>query len=274
MLKPKDKEINTSAMNETPVNNLTPTKKEENPYLMGMSGNTTQGATTSYSDQDMYDYLRSESAKELLDTSIALSVARQNASKSLATQMASQGLFGSGYAGTQATGINTAYLQGLQQAQAENASRIQDINLQEQQATQEANDNRALMVYSALESATGEQGIKDALALGGITYENGQFGGEGYDALTEDQKRQLQYYVGMAQQYNEEEYDIFNDETRDMASISDFKEYLNNAKVEEGTVAYIAGSTPLYVKYSHGRWVKVTKEEYDKANNTWPPKAN
>lgn len=267
MLRPKDKEINTSTMNETPVNNLNPTKKEENPYLMGMSGNT-QGTTTSYSDQDMYDYLRSESAKELLDTSIALSVARQNASKSLATQMASQGLFGSGYAGTQATGINTAYLQGLQQAQADNASRIQDINLQEQQATKETNDNRALMVYSALESATSNYDINNALALGGITYENGKFGGEGYDALSEDQKRQLQYYVGMALS-NRQNKDEYSQASPDLSAVLD-KSY-KDAK-QEGSVAAAEAKdangqdTYVYFKYTNGKWVIITETEYNASN--------
>lgn len=243
-----------------------------NPYLNGMTegvgnGNGNAGSY-SYSDQDMYDYLRSESAKELLDTTIALSVARQNASKSLQTQLSSMGMEGSGYAGTQATGINTAYLRGLEQANAENASRMADINLQEQQSIQESNDNRAKMVYEALGAATSDQGIKEALALGGITYENGKFGGQGYDNLTEDQKRQLQYYVGIANQSMEQPYEFPGSKNSNEMWLQLDEE---QGAIKEGTVAKLElkNGGIQYIRYSHGRWVVSTKSEFDSAENKW-----
>ena len=123
-----------------------------------------------YTDDDIYEYLRSASAKELVDSNIQLAVARQQAQKNLQASLASSGLAGSGYGATAGVGINSAYLRGLADNEAKYASDINQINMQEAQAKKEEEatakqeaSNSVLAVYEAVQNATNDEQIKQAL---------------------------------------------------------------------------------------------------------------
>jgi len=138
--------------------------------------------------------LNSASAKELLDSNIQMANARQQSAKMLNTQMSNMGLGNTGYAGTMATGIQNAYLNGLSNNQS--AYIANQIANNEQSA-----NNDFSMVLEALGSSD-PYSLDKALALGDITAssdKNGNviFGGAGYDKLSDSQKRQLSYYYDL-----------------------------------------------------------------------------
>ena len=234
-----------------------------------------------YTEDDIYEYLRSASAKELVDSNIQLAVARQQAQKNLQTSLASSGLAGSGYGATAGVGINSAYLRGLAENEANYASNINQINMQEAQAKKEEEaiakqeaSNSVLAVYEAVQNATNDEQIKQALALGNITYENGVLGGEGYDNLTDEQKRYLQYYINLTKSYNETPLDLTLGATENGIN-SDTEQAYNslvwfssNAPMKEGLVVElhgVGGGRKTYVMYSNGRWVLSNANAYNSA---------
>ena len=233
-----------------------------------------------YTDDDIYEYLRSASAKELVDSNIQLAVARQQAQKNLQASLASSGLAGSGYGATAGVGINSAYLRGLADNEAKYASDINQINMQEAQAKKEEEaiakqeaTNSVLAVYEAVQNATNDEQIKQALALGNITYEHGVLGGEGYDNLTDEQKRYLQYYINLTKSYNETPLDLTLGATENGID-SDTSEAYNslvwfstNAPMKEGLVVELQGVSgrKTYVMYTNGRWVMSNANAYNSA---------
>lgn len=233
-----------------------------------------------YTDDDIYEYLRSASAKELVDSNIQLAVARQQAQKNLQASLASSGLAGSGYGATAGVGINSAYLRGLADNEANYATNINQINMQEAQAKKEEEaiakqeaSNSVLAVYEAVQNATNDEQIKQALALGNITYENGVLGGEGYDNLTDEQKRYLQYYINLTKSYNETPLDLtlgaqengINSDTEQ--AYNSLVWFSTNAPMKEGLVVELQGVSgrKTYVMYSNGRWVMSNANAYNAA---------
>ena len=121
-------------------------------------------------NQATFDTLREQSASDLINANVQTELAKVAANKGLATRMNAMGLGNSGYAGTQAGNIQSAYMQGLNRNQAsyqealrgitqseeeqarEDALRQQQLNREDAQRIEAYNDNineiNAKMAYS------------------------------------------------------------------------------------------------------------------------------
>ena len=136
-------------------------------------------------DRATYDTLREQSAKDLLDANIQTELAKTAANKALATRMGAMGLGNSGYAGTQAGNIQSAYMQGInkntasyqdalrdislnEEAQAKSdALRQQELNTEERRRIEDYNDNvnvtNAKMAYEdAVRAEKRQQDLEDS----------------------------------------------------------------------------------------------------------------
>lgn len=169
-------------------------KKEETDtnqeYLNGLSGNET---VSTGNEQSTYDYLRSASAKELLDSNIQLSIARQNSARALQSQNAAMGLNGTGYAGVQAVGLQNAYLNGLTANEQQYANTLNDIAVNEE--NEFSNDVSAL--GSAIASAADKYQLEQYAKNYGLTpvYDDTgslvSFKGDMWDKMNNSQKSQI-----------------------------------------------------------------------------------
>ena len=124
-------------------------------YLNGM-GNSTSGANpvgngaTVPSEQpkeesgdfDYYQALKDENYKSLLNNQVQLANARQQALKNTNVGLNAMGFGSAGYGALQRNGIESAYMQGLEQNQNDFVTRNLDINKQQYEAEQNAmNEN-------------------------------------------------------------------------------------------------------------------------------------
>lgn len=102
-------------------------------------GGATQAANSgsnaaSPSSRSDYDDLRDQNYKNLLDTQIQLEAARQSALKASRSQLAAQGLYGTGYGSTAQTGISNAYINAMQSASSSYNDTDVDISKSEREA--------------------------------------------------------------------------------------------------------------------------------------------
>lgn len=269
-------------------------KKEETDtnqeYLNGLSGN---GTVSTGNEQSTYDYLRSASAKELLDSNIQLSIARQNSARALQSQNAAMGLNGTGYAGVQAVGLQNAYLNGLTANEQQYANTLNDIAVNEENEF----SNDVSTFGNAIASATDKYQLEQYAKNYGLTPvydDNGSlvsFKGDMWDKMNNSQKSQILSYYTMNTEvqpgYSNVEQALANWQMDNGESVVNGqygidrevgmlfqKGYMDKAK--NGMVVKIANgynkeANTLYVVFNNGKWIPTTRSAWEtaKANGNY-----
>lgn len=253
----------------------------------------TQKDYESYLDQsarDTYDYRRQASAKETLDKSIALNAAKQNAAKALQGQLAASGMAQSGYAQSQASGIQNAYLNSLASIQNEGSSELASINAEEAQANAAAKDKEQSSYFSSLTegigaSASPEQATAFLKGAGISIDDDGNMYGEGWDRLSDTDKRILgAYYSSIQSMPTSSSFSSAADMLENIqisggVEASDDRWGIGDEVVtlyrypnvfnQEGTVVKLENgnsSNAAYVVYRNGKWHATSAAAYKTAD--------
>lgn len=255
--------------------------------------------STTVADDDGIDYyeeLKNQNYKTLLDKEIQLDVARQRAQNRMGTQLNAQGFGSSGYGQTAQTGINSAYLSALGQAEQAYNTENNNIALQQQEAQEaEANDNFQSLT-TLMQSATTSDQLNKILSNYDISYDGENFSGEGWDSLDAESQKQLQslydlYVDNLSSNadsvytYNNQSVTKYYDSEGNEQSINLDGGYENGwNKENKGLQEAIAnGSIPsgsyidlcnkhgnhIYVYYSNGQLYYATPEQYNNAQSKY-----
>lgn len=147
-------------------------------------------------NEDYYKMLEQEDYKALQNSEMQLENARQRAMKNSQTQLAAQGMENSGYAQTARTGIESQYIQGLEQAQQAHQANVANIRMQ--QAEAQANNDRNFLydtVTNSLAQATTQDALNQKMQAFGYMDENGVWTDK-YNSLNENDRMYLQSLYG------------------------------------------------------------------------------
>ena len=116
--------------------------RDVNQDYQQLGGEQPQTQQTGGADFDYYQALKDENYKSLLNNQVQLANARQQALKNTNVGLNAMGFGSAGYGALQRNGIESAYMQGLEQNQNDFATRNLDINKQQFDAEQNAmNEN-------------------------------------------------------------------------------------------------------------------------------------
>lgn len=152
------------------------------------AGGTSSGSSSS----DDYEDLRNQNYKNLLDNQIQLESARQSAMKASRSQLASQGLFGTGYGSLANTGISNAYINAMNSANTSFAETDADISAKEKAADEEKASSNFTTLTTLMGQAEDMDDLSAVLSEYGITLnDDGTFSGDYYDAMDDDSKKQF-----------------------------------------------------------------------------------
>lgn len=152
-------------------------------------GTSSSSSVSSYTD---YDDLRNQNYKNLLDNQIQLESARQSALKASKSQLASQGLFGTGYGGVASSGISNAYINAMNAANTSYSETDADIAKQEAAANEEKANSNFTTLTSLMGQAEDLDDLNSVLSEYGITInDDGTFSGDYYDLMDDESKKQF-----------------------------------------------------------------------------------
>lgn len=235
-------------------------------------------------DFDYYQAMKDQRYKELLDNQIQLDNARQRALKNTNTQLAAAGFDSSGYGQTARLGLESQYLQGLQNANNSYQNDLLQINKDQHEAElAKANDDYQSYL-TLLDNAYDEEDLKNTMSKAGYNVETKTWNEN--SNLDETARNILeQYYesgikrIGTAgadstPAYNiQEAYNLFTDQNG-KKTLGDEIYALYVGKVvptQEGNVIFMKENSKssakyTYLIYKNGAWRKATSEDYAKAS--------
>ena len=259
----------------------------------GNSGSVSQSDSSSSSYSD-YDDLRNQNYKNLLDNQIQLEAARQSALKASNSQLASQGLLGTGYGSTARSGISNAYINAMNNANTSYSETDNDISKQETSANEEKANSNFTTLTSLMGQATDSDDLNSVLSEYGITVnDDGTFSGEYYDSMDDETKKQFgvtyrllangMKYSGQTSygdyssmiagltMTNGESANIGNNKgLQDEVALlfdSDYSDQFNS----EGTVVKLSNGNDkdnvAFVIYHNGKWYAATSGDYATAKS-------
>lgn len=165
---------------------------QSNAYVSALSNAGESGSSSSSSSQTDYDDLRNQNYKNLLDNQIQLESARQSALKASKSQLAAQGLFGTGYGGLASTGISNAYINAMNSANTSYSETDAEIAAKEKSANDEKISSNFTTLTSLMGQAEDLDDLNSVLSEYGITLnDDGTFSGDYYDSMDDDSKKQF-----------------------------------------------------------------------------------
>ena len=143
-----------------------------------------------------YDYLRDATAKDLLNSHVLTTISNEISRKNLNTEMAQMGLNNSNYSKTAEALMGNAYMQAINQNQANADKRLMEYDMQEAADKADRQDKSVESLAKSLASSTRQDSIETYLKGYGINVSqdlqgNYVLNGEGWDKLTNEQRQQI-----------------------------------------------------------------------------------
>lgn len=267
---------------------------QSNAYVSALSSAGESNSSSSNSSYTDYDDLRNQNYKNLLDNQIQLESARQSALKASKSQLASQGLFGTGYGGIANTGISNAYINAMNNANTSYSETDADISAKEKAANDEKVSSNFTTLTSLMGQAEDLDDLNSVLSEYGITLnDDGTFSGDYYDSMDDDSKKQFgvtyrllanaKKYSGQTsygdyasmingltmtngesantgshQGLQDEVETLFSDKYRDRFSVEGMVVKLSNGNNRDNVA---------FVVYHNGKWYACTSGDYATAKN-------
>ena len=243
---------------------------------------------------DYYEKLKNESYKALLKGEVQAYNAKQQAMKYTNNGLVSNGFGTQGISESANLGIGNTYQKALRESQNEYDQSILAIDNQQKEAANSEFESLATLMSSASSSSQLDNIMKEY----GITFENGQFGGDYFNSLDESSKRQLRSLYALYSdelKQSESQTPTFYDEddlryatytkadgtTATIGShydeeVKDLMKYsVDNTLVVDGVVRVRNGEgDTIYIKRTSNGWQVVSRTEFEKAEHRYSLKRN
>lgn len=215
---------------------------------------------TSPSD-DYYKLARDQEYGLLFDKEVALENAKANALKYTRNQINAQGFGGTGYGSSIQSGLYNTYLSKANEARNDYAENIRNINLQEQQAKQESDNDRFQSVTTMLQGADTKENMNKLLVdygYGTLDKDNNfVWNKEKPEGMSDDDWYQMQYYYRM----KANDLDQVADETS--FKLNSFDNLFNYMATQSGKINENGDAVQQFSAETKALWTYATANQVD-----------